>query len=32
MQGYEHATSVLDRYRRSSTARKRRTKPTAVAT
>jgi len=32
MQGYEHATSVLDRYRRSSTARRRRTKPTAVAT
>jgi NTE family protein len=31
MQGYDHATSVLDRYRRSSAARKRRTKPHAVA-
>ncbi len=31
MQGYEHATSVLDRYRRSSAARKRRSRPEAVA-
>jgi NTE family protein len=31
MQGYEHATSVLDRYRRSSAARKRRTRPQSVA-
>ena len=32
MQGYEHATSVLDRYRRSSAARKRRSRPASVAT
>jgi NTE family protein len=32
MQGYEHATSVLDRHRRSSAARKRRTRPQPVAT
>jgi hypothetical protein len=32
MQGYEHATIVLDRYRRSSAARKRRTRPQSVAT
>jgi NTE family protein len=31
MQGYEHATTVLDRYRRSSAARKRRSRPQAVA-
>jgi NTE family protein len=31
MQGYEHATAVLDRYRRSSAARKRRTRPRPVA-
>jgi NTE family protein len=31
MQGYEHATSVLDRHRRSSAARKRRSRPEAVA-
>jgi len=31
MQGYEHATSVLDRYRRSSAGRKRRTGPRPVA-
>jgi NTE family protein len=31
MQGYEHATTVLDRYRRSSSTRKRRTRPEAVA-
>jgi NTE family protein len=30
MQGYEHATSVLDRYRRSSAAQKRRSRPRAV--
>jgi NTE family protein len=30
MQGYEHATTVLDRYRRSSAARKRRSRPEAV--
>jgi hypothetical protein len=31
LQGYEHATSVLDRYRRSSAGRKRRTGPRPVA-
>jgi NTE family protein len=31
MQGYEHATAVLDRYRRSSAASKRRTRPRPVA-
>jgi hypothetical protein len=31
MQGYEHATAVLDRYRRSSATRKRRTRPRPVA-
>jgi NTE family protein len=30
MQGYEHATAVLDRYRRSSATRKRRSRPEAV--
>jgi NTE family protein len=30
MQGYEHATAVLDRYRRSSATRKRRSRPAAV--
>jgi NTE family protein len=31
MQGYEHATSVLDRYRRSSSTQKKRSRPRAVA-
>jgi NTE family protein len=31
MKGYQHATTVLDRYRRSSSARKRRPRPQAVA-
>jgi hypothetical protein len=31
MQGYEHATQVLDRYRRSSASSKRRTHPRPVA-
>jgi NTE family protein len=31
MQGYEHATSVLDRYRRSSAGQKKRSRPRAVA-
>ena len=31
LQGYEHATDVLDRYRRSSSARNRRTRPRPVA-
>jgi NTE family protein len=31
MQGYEHATEVLDRYRRSSASSKRRTHPRPVA-
>jgi NTE family protein len=31
MHGYEHATEVLNRYRRSSAARRKRTRPSAVA-
>jgi hypothetical protein len=31
MLGYEHATEVLDRYRRSSATRRKRTRPSAVA-